>query len=49
MVQLILNFTLCVVALLMHAKLQKLACAPTSTVARNFGMYTWTSEHMRHT
>ena len=52
MVQLNLKFThACrhtrVLARLMHVKLQKLACG--CTVARNFGMRTWASEHMRHT
>ena len=36
-----------VLACLMHVKLQKLACA--CTVARNFGVRTWASEHTRHT
>ena len=31
----------------MHAKVKKLACA--CTVARNFGVCTWDSKHMRHT
>ena len=49
-VQLSLNFThACmhtrVLAHLMRVKLQKLACA--RTVARNFGVRTWASEHMR--
>ena len=51
MVQLNLKFThmcrhTCVLANLMHVKLQKLACV--RTVARNFGVHTWASEHTRH-
>ena len=34
-------------ARLMHAKLQKLACA--HTVAHDFGMRMWDSKHTRHT
>ena len=52
MVQLNLNFThvcryTCVLAHLMHAKLQKLACA--GTVACSFSMCTRDSKHTRHT
>ena len=36
-----------VLARLTRVKLQKLACA--RTVACNFGVRTWASEHMRHT
>ena len=36
-----------VLARLTCVKLQKLACA--RTVARNFGVCTWASEHTRHT
>ena len=36
-----------VLAHLMHAKLQKLACA--CTVVHNFGVRTWDSKHTRHT
>ena len=32
---------------LMHAKLQKLACA--HTVAHDFGVHMWNSKHTRHT
>ena len=51
-VQLNLNFThacryMRVFACLMHAKLQKLACA--HTVACVFGMRTWDSKHTQHT
>ena len=34
-------------ARLTHVKLQKLTCA--CTVAHNFGVCTWASEHTRHT
>ena len=52
MVQLNLKFTrtcrhACVLTHLTRVKLQKLACA--CTVAHNFGMRTWASEHTRHT
>ena len=51
MVQLSLNFThACrhthVLARLTHVKLQKLACA--RTVAHNFGVRMWASEHTQH-
>ena len=36
----------CVLAHLMHAELQKLACA--RTIARNFGMRTRDSKHTQH-
>ena len=52
MVQLNLKFThecrhTRVLACLTYVKLQNLACA--CTVARNFGMRMWASEHTRHT
>ena len=36
-----------VLARLMHANLKKLVCA--RTVARNFGVRSWASEHTQHT
>ena len=52
MVQLNLNFThacrhMCMLASLMCAKFQKLACA--HSVACNFGMRRWATEHTRLT